>query len=109
MSKFLELAQMNFDYVIVDTPPIFPVSDVLVFAQQTDGVVLCVHAGKTPADQVIRARDRIQRSRALPLGVLLNNLDLSSSAYPYGKDYRFSYYGQKPDAAEEPPRAVQTS
>ena len=109
MSKFLELAQMNFDYVIVDTPPMFPVSDVLVFAQQTDGVVLCVHAGKTPADQVIRARDRIQRSRALPLGVLLNNLDLSSSAYPYGTDYRFSYYGQKPDAAEEPPRAVQTS
>jgi succinoglycan biosynthesis transport protein ExoP len=96
MTKFLELAQMNFDYVIVDTPPVFPVSDVLVFAQQTDGVVLCVQAGKTPREDVIRARDRIQRSRALPLGVLLNNLDLSAAGYPYAKDYRFSYYGEKP-------------
>jgi succinoglycan biosynthesis transport protein ExoP len=109
MSKFLELAQMNFDYVLVDTPPVFPVSDVLVFAQQMDGVVLCVHAGKTPADQVIRARDRIQRSRALLLGVLLNNLDLSSSTYPYGKDYRFAYYGEAPAAADEPARVAQKS
>jgi len=102
MTKFLELAQMNFDYVIVDTPPIFPVSDVLVFAQQTDGVVLCVQAGKTPREQVIRARDRIHRSRALALGVVLNNLDLSSVGYPYASDYRFNYYGEKPATAEKP-------
>lgn len=103
MTKFLELARMNFDHVIVDTPPVFPVSDVLVFAQQTDGVVLCVQAGKTPREEVIRARDRIQRSRALALGVLLNNLDLSKSGYPYANDYRFLYYGEKP--AEKPPEA----
>jgi capsular exopolysaccharide synthesis family protein len=102
MTKFLELAQMNFDYVIVDTPPVFPVSDVLVFAQQTDGVVLCVEAGKTPREDVVRARDRIQRSRALALGVLLNNLDLSSVGYPYASDYRFNYYGEKPPAGEKP-------
>jgi capsular exopolysaccharide synthesis family protein len=102
MTKFLELAQMNFDYVIVDTPPVFPVSDVLVFAQQTDGVVLCVEAGKTPREEVIRARDRIQRSRALALGVLLNNLDLSKAGYPYAADYRFTYYGEKPAAQDRP-------
>ena len=103
MTKFLELANMNFDYVIVDTPPVFPVSDVLVFAQQTDGVVLCVQAGKTPREEVIRARDRIQRSRALALGVLLNNLDLSKAGYPYPGDYHFLYYGEKP--GEKPPAA----
>lgn len=107
MTKFLELAQMNFDCVVVDTPPIFPVSDVLVFAQQTDGVVLCVRAGQTPRDQVVRARDRILRSRALALGVLLNDLDLASSGYPY----RYAYYRGAPDAPEEAPapRAVRTS
>lgn len=107
MTKFLELAQMNFDCVVVDTPPIFPVSDVLVFAQQTDGVVLCVKAGETPRDQVARARDKILRSRALALGVLLNDLDLASSGYPY----RYAYYRGASEAAEEEPapRAVQTS
>ncbi len=103
MTKFLELAKMNFDYVIVDTPPVFPVSDVLVFARQTDGVVLCVHAGKTPREEVIRARDRIRRSRALALGVVLNNLDLSKAGYPYAGDYRFLYYGERPPGGEKAP------
>lgn len=98
MRKFLELGQMNFDYVVVDTPPLFPVSDVLVFAQQTDGVVLCVEAGKTPREEVIRAKERIQRGRALALGVVLNNLDLSKTGYPYASEYRFLYYGKSRQA-----------
>ena len=99
MTKFLELAQMNFDCVVVDTPPIFPVSDVLVFAQQTDGVVLCVRAGETSREQVVRARDRILRSRALALGVLLNDLELASSGYAY----QYAYYHSNSEAEEEEP------
>jgi capsular exopolysaccharide synthesis family protein len=105
MSKLLELAQMNFDCVIVDTPPLFPVADVLVFAHQTDGVVLCVRAGKTPREPVLRARDRILRSRAAALGVVLNGLDASAAGYGYGKGY-MSYYGLGADEEEPAPRAA---
>ncbi len=107
MSKFLELAQMNFDAVVVDTPPLFPVADVLIFAQQTDGVVLCVRAGKTPREQVVKARDRILRSRSTALGVLLNGLDTSSAPYGY-QSYGYAYYGPEPEAAVGP-KAVRTS
>jgi capsular exopolysaccharide synthesis family protein len=108
MSKFLELAQMNFDYVVVDTPPLFPVADVLVFAQQCDGVVLCVRAGKTARERVTRARDRILRAQASVLGVLLNGLDPAASRGEYRSGYAFSYYGypdRKEQAADSTPAA----
>jgi capsular exopolysaccharide synthesis family protein len=108
MSKFLELAGMNFDAVVVDTPPLFPVSDVLVFAQQTDGIVLCVRAGRTSREQVVKARDRILRSRATALGVLLNGLDLASAGYGYGAAYRYAYYGREPEPAAGP-KAVRSN
>ena len=49
MRKFLELAATNFDHVVVDTPPVLLVSDTLVFAQQVDGVLLCVRGGRDSA------------------------------------------------------------
>ena len=58
MSRFLALAQMNFDYVVLDAPPVLPVADALVLGNQTDGVVLCVKGGETPREQVARVRDR---------------------------------------------------
>jgi Mrp family chromosome partitioning ATPase len=66
-----------------------------------------VRAGKTPREQVVRARDKIYRSRASVLGVVLNGLDLTTGGYGYG-GYRYAYYGP---GAEEPagPKAVQTS
>ncbi|HVE66465.1 MAG TPA: polysaccharide biosynthesis tyrosine autokinase, partial [Thermoanaerobaculia bacterium] len=48
MNRFLELARMNFDYVILDAPPVMPVADALLLGHQADGVVLCVKGGETP-------------------------------------------------------------
>jgi capsular exopolysaccharide synthesis family protein len=108
MVKFLELAQMNFDYVIVDTPPLFPVSDALVFAEQLDGVVLCVAAGRTPRELVLKARERLRRSRAAILGVLLNRLDLGTSPRGYSEAYGYGYYGDPDAGPSDEPRAAQT-
>jgi len=89
MRKFLELAGTNFDHVIVDTPPVLLVSDTLVFAQQTDGAVLCVRGGETPREQVSRAQERILRSGVPILGVLINALEPEPGHYyrPYAYEY----------------------
>jgi capsular exopolysaccharide synthesis family protein len=89
MRKFMELAGTNFDHVIVDTPPVLLVSDTLVFAQQTDGAVLCVHGGETPREQVARAQERILRSGVSILGVLINALEPEPGHYyrPYAYEY----------------------
>ncbi len=111
MRKFLELASTNFDHVIVDSPPVLPVSDTLVFAQQTDGVVLCVRGGVTPREHVIRARDRILRSGVPIVGVLINALAPDSATY-YRYEYGYGYPREgNPEVAGEPaaPRVVHTT
>ncbi|MEX0878312.1 MAG: polysaccharide biosynthesis tyrosine autokinase [Thermoanaerobaculia bacterium] len=111
MRKFLELASTNFDHVVVDSPPVLPVSDTLVFAQQTDGVVLCVRGGVTPREHVIRARDRILRSGVPIVGVLINALAPDSTTY-YRYEYGYGYPREgKSEVAGEPaaPRVVHTT
>lgn len=101
MGNFLEFARMNYDYVILDGPPVIAVADAIVLGHQTDGVVLCVKGGSTSRDAVIRSRDKLLRSGVRVLGVVINNL--SEDAAGYGKRYGYeeSYY-----AGEiEPPTA----
>ncbi|MGH9316982.1 MAG: GumC family protein, partial [Thermoanaerobaculia bacterium] len=84
MGGFLDFARANFDYVVLDASPVVPVADVLVLGTQTDGVVLCVHGGRTSREQVARVRDRLLRSNVRILGVLVNNLVEQADAYRAG-------------------------
>jgi Mrp family chromosome partitioning ATPase len=91
MSRFLSLAQMNFDYVVLDAPPVMPVADALVLGSQTDGVVLCVQGGATPREQVARVRDKILRSNVRILGVVINNLPEEEGGYADHYGYEDGY------------------
>jgi succinoglycan biosynthesis transport protein ExoP len=87
MRVFLEFAQMNFDYVVIDSPPLESVADALLLGSQTDGIVLCVEGGSTPRDQVIRVRNRLANSNVNILGVLINKFQ--DDVFGYGKSYRY--------------------
>jgi capsular exopolysaccharide synthesis family protein len=107
MRKFLQFVAMNFDYVILDTPPISPVADALLLGNAVDGVVLTVRGGHTPREYVARVRDKLLRSDAKILGVLINNLQ--EEAVGYGKYY--SYYGTssgQEKAYADSPKAAMT-
>ena len=105
MKKFLEFVSMNFDYVVIDTPPVSPIADALLLGNLTDGVVLTVKGGKTPREQIIRVRDKLLRSNVKILGVLINNLMESAPGYgkyySYGKEYGATTkpYAEEPKAA----------
>ena len=105
MSKFLELARLNFDYVIVDAPPVAPVADALLIGNQTDGAVICVKGGKTPREQVARVRDRLLWSNVRILGVLISNLPGDAAGYGSGYAYDDNYY-DIPREATEGKRAI---
>lgn len=92
MAALLRIAREKFDHIIIDTPPVSPISDALLLGSLADGIVLCVHAGKTPRDVVARVRDDIYRANVRILGVLLNNLEEDGSSY--GKYYYRHYYGE---------------
>jgi capsular exopolysaccharide synthesis family protein len=106
MSKFLEFLTMNFDFVVIDTPPVSPVADAFLIGNIVDGVVLTVRGGRTPREHVLRTRDKLLRSNVEILGVLINNLEEES----VGSGRYYSYYGKGYSASEKPyaetPRVV---
>jgi len=75
-----------FDWVIVDTSPVLPVSDATVLAPMCDGVILVVGAGRTSSDLARTACQELRESRLL--GVVLNGVEDDALGSPY------AYYGR---------------
>ncbi|MEO6324200.1 MAG: hypothetical protein ABIT01_10555, partial [Thermoanaerobaculia bacterium] len=82
-------ALLNFEYVVIDSPPVQAVADALILGSRTDGVVICVEGGRTPREHVMRVRDKLQRAHVRILGVLINNLP-DTGAFGYGDPYRYA-------------------
>ncbi len=87
--ELLRQLRSDFDYVLVDSPPVLSVTDARILATLTDAVVLVVRAYHTPYDVVRRARAVLYSAGARILGVALNDVDIHRDGY-YG--YKYSYY-----------------
>lgn len=92
----------RFDRVIIDTPPVLPVSDARLLARHVQRVVMVVRAGKTPVGAVLRAQKLLFASDAPMAGVVINGLKKrrkSGSYYgykgygEYGSKGSYGYYG----------------
>lgn len=87
------LAQLKdeFDVVIVDAPPLLPVTDASLLAAYSDAVVLVVRHGKTTLDQLTASMSRIEAVGARASGVVLNMTPGRSRAYGYEYGYESDY------------------
>ncbi|MCK6553721.1 polysaccharide biosynthesis tyrosine autokinase [Candidatus Binatia bacterium] len=95
MNEVLATLSENFDFVLVDSPPILPVTDSVVMATKTDGVVVVVKASEWGRDVVGKALSHLDAVRARVLGVVLNSVDVKrgGSSYYYYRHYHGGYYG----------------
>lgn len=73
MRSVLTRTKEDFDYVIVDSPPIFPLVDISILSKCVDGVLLVVKAGATPKDIVKKAVRSLPKDNLL--GIVLNCAD----------------------------------
>jgi capsular exopolysaccharide synthesis family protein len=94
MKTILRSAKDQFDLIIIDTPPILPVSDAVVVGAIIDGTVLCLQAGKVPRDEVVSARDRLQMGEVKILGVVLNFFKASGAGGRKRHYYYYQAYGE---------------
>ena len=85
MSRLVEEAAGQFDWVIVDTPPLSAAADAGLLAQMVDGVLMVIRADRTPQKQIDHAINAIGKERIL--GVILNGVD-GEETTPYS-----GYYG----------------
>jgi len=85
--------QARFDFILLDSPPLLAVTDAVILARLSDGVVLIAQAGKTAADDARQAASHLRDVGAPILGVILNDMDISDRRYGY---YYYQYgYGEK--------------
>lgn len=85
MTQLLGDLERAADVVIVDTPPLLPVTDAAVVAARADGVVLVVALGETRRAAGLRAKAVIEGTGARLLGVVVNKGPTTGSDYYYGR------------------------
>jgi len=102
MKAVLIALRDEFDYVVVDSPPVIPYSDARVLSTFSDAVVLVGRYGYTTRRAITRCAEILEEVEAPVLGVVLNDINLESPDYHY---YNYGYSRRmkkmRPYAAKE--------
>ena len=93
----LDACSKLYDRVLLDSPPVLPVTDPAILAKYCDGVVLVVRSGRTAQAQARRTRQAMSGLGVRLLGVVLNDSQPRAMGYGYGR----YPYGQQPDKARK--------
>lgn len=89
MQNFMDEITADYDVVILDTPPMLPVTDATVLSRIVDGVLLVVRHGKTTIEAAEIVRRQIEKVGANILGAVINDVPIDDSNYSY-----YEYYGE---------------
>lgn len=89
--KMIETLREIYDYIIIDSAPVGVVIDAAIIAQECDGAVLVIEAGRAKYRAVQEAKTRIEKSGCTVLGAILNKVNLKKNRYYNGKYGK--YYG----------------
>lgn len=93
MKSFLEQMRNKYDFVMLDTPPVLPVTDATILSQLVDGVILVVRYGKTTYESILRAKESLEKVNANLLGTVINDMPITGEHASY-------YYYYSNDAEE---------
>jgi polysaccharide biosynthesis transport protein len=98
MRSLLQTLALNFDHIVIDSPPITNVTDGVLLATLVDGVVLVVHGGQATRELVRRTRGLLRGVGARIFGVVLNNVKEREDDYYY-RGYYSKPYGLESTAS----------
>ena len=95
IKKFLDILKLEYDYVIMDSPPVQPVSDTLILTQASDYNLFVVRSDETRTASFMSSIKKIQNVGAKINGIVINDLDTSKdSYYSYYYSYTPQYYNK---------------
>ena len=93
VKKFFDVLKLEYDYVIIDSPPVQPVSDTLILAQASDYNLFVIRSEETRTASFMSSIKKIQNVGAKVDGIIMNDLDTSKdSYYSYYYSYSPQYY-----------------
>jgi capsular exopolysaccharide synthesis family protein len=91
--KLVEHCREQYDYVLIDTPPLGSVIDSAIVAKEVDGAILVVEANAISYHFVQNVKSQLEKSNVKILGTVLNKVPVGGSKYGYSK-YGYGKYGK---------------
>ncbi|PQZ87773.1 lipopolysaccharide biosynthesis protein [Arthrobacter sp. MYb227] len=105
------LSELALDAVVlVDAPPLLPVTDAAILSTSADGILVVVRAGSTTGDELGKAIENLKKVDANILGAILNQVPTKGAGaaqYGYYGKYYYSNTEQDPKADAKPSRRLQ--
>lgn len=93
----IQKAREEYDYVIVDCPPIGSVIDAAIVAKQCDGAIMVIESAVISYHLAQHVKSQLDKSGCRILGTVLNKVEMNGKGYGYGKYYGRhyrKYYGK---------------
>ena len=91
ITRFFNLLKLNYDYLIVDSPPIQPVSDTLILVQASDYNFFVLRSEQSRNAAFLSSLKKIQSVNSKIDGTIINDLDISKDSY-YNYYYNYTSY-----------------
>ncbi len=94
--------RLEYDHIVIDTPPVLSVTDAVLLSVEADAVVLVTRAASTTRDALRQCRDLLLQVNARLLGVIVNAVDPRASdsySYYYGSKNGRGYYEEIPQTS----------
>ncbi len=91
MESLLKDLRKDFDHIILDSPPVLPITDPTILSSIVDGVIMVVECEMTTRAALSRACRVIEHAGGRILGTVLNKVDVRRDGY-YGYRYYHGYY-----------------
>ena len=95
MKNVLQRAKEQYDYVLIDTPPVMPVTDALIVSRFVDGMILVIASAEVKVEMARDVKNQLVNAGANILGVVLNKVRSEHHGYGYGYYYYYCNDGEK--------------
>ena len=83
MNDLLNHLRKNFEWILIDTPPLASVTDALLLARWSDHVLLVIQHNKVDKRLIKRQIASLRRATPNLLGAVLNDIDIQAKGYYY--------------------------
>lgn len=100
----LQKLRQQFRWIIIDSPPLAPVSDTLILAQYTDDICFVVRRAMTSRVMLKRAMDTLRRIRVRPRLLILNDMPEARDTRVRGYYYASSAIAERAGEIQFPPK-----
>ena len=87
MEKLINDFKEEYDYIIIDTPPVGSINDARILATKCDGTIFVIRAGQTKKNNILNAYKELEKVNANVVGSVVNGVKDSNDKYYY-------YYGE---------------